>query len=258
MTRHFPVIAFLLPAAFLAVLSVPRAGAAPATAIYRGEAPGASGPARRVELQLRTDGTMIWSMDYRNNMAPVIEEGRWNPVSTEEIEIVFARGGTDASIPGSLRLLKQGDTLRATPGTAPESGIQGLQLKLVKAATPAAAPLPSAGTAAAGGLWRWESLVSAHEKIAVNQPERYTLDLQPGGKATVVSDCNRGTASYRIEGRSLSIKLAAMTRANCASGSLSAAYLRSLEGVASQRVRGDQLFLDLPGDGGTLTFARAK
>jgi heat shock protein HslJ len=258
MNRRFPRIALLLLAACLALNAAPAALGATATAIYRGEAAAGSGPARRIELQLRSDGSMSWSTDYRNNKAPVVEEGRWNPLTIDEIEFVFPQRSGDPAAPASLRLHKQGDTLRAASDATPESGIRGLELKLVKAASPAARAVPSAGGAGANGLWRWESLVSPREKIIVSQPERYTLDLQPGGKAGVVSDCNRGSASYRLEGQTLSLNLAAVPRASCAAGSLSATFLKALERVTSQRVRGDQLYLDLPGNGGTLTFARPK
>jgi hypothetical protein len=86
----------LLGAVLLAgLLLLPRSAAfaAPAIAIYRGEAPAASFPGRTIELRLRADGTMTWLTDHHNDHAPVIDKGRWNPVSVEQIEIIIERRG---------------------------------------------------------------------------------------------------------------------------------------------------------------------
>jgi heat shock protein HslJ len=82
--------------------------------------------------------------------------------------------------------------------------------------------------------------------------------LQAGGKAQVLADCNRGQASYSFDGRGFSIKITGVTRAACPAGSLSGRYLKALETAVVQRVRGENLFLDLPADGGTMKFVRAK
>jgi hypothetical protein len=49
-----------------------------------------------------------------------------------------------------------------------------------------------------------------------------------------------------------------MTKASCQAGSLSERYLKALEAAVGQRMRGDSLFLDLPGEGGTMKFIRAR
>lgn len=232
--------------------------AAVATATYRGDAPAAGGPGRRIELRLRTDGTMSWITDYRNNRAPVSEEGRWYPISAEEFDlIVESRDGKPIN-PSVIRFLKKGDTLHTTAESADQFGAQGLQLKQVKsAAATASASVPVIGSTTPLGLWHWEGQL-ANDNLVVEQPDRYTLEIQPGGKALVRADCNRGTASYKLDGRGLSIKLGALTRAACPAGSLSDRFLKALEGVVSHRTKGQNLFLDLPAENGTLKFVRAK
>jgi heat shock protein HslJ len=74
----------------------------------------------------------------------------------------------------------------------------------------------------------------------------------------VLADCNRGQGSYSFEGRSFSVRIAGVTRDACPAGSLSGRYLSGLEAAVGQRVRGENLFLDLPADGGTMKFLRAK
>lgn len=232
--------------------------AAPAMATYRGDTSAAKGPARKIELRLRSDGTMSWITDFRNNRAPISEEGRWYPISAEEFDlIVESRDGKPVN-PSVIRFVKKGDTLHTTPESASEFGAQGLQLKQVKSATAAApAGVPVIGATSPVGFWRWEGQI-ADEPLVIDQPERYTLDIQPGGKALVRADCNRGSAAYKLDGRSLSFKVGPLTRAACPPGSLADRYLKALESVVGQRTKGENLFLDLAADAGTLKFVRAK
>jgi heat shock protein HslJ len=255
---HFTRLLFAAAAVFAALLLLPRSAAfaAPAVAIYRGEAPAASGPGRLIELRLSADGKMAWLTDYRNNRPPITEEGRWNAISVEEIEVIVERRDGKPVEPSAVRLLKQGETLRTTAASAVKFGSQGLLLKLATAAAPIAASATSAVSPV--GDWQWESLISSAEKVAVNQPERYMLQLQAGGKAQVLADCNRGQASYSSDGRSFNIRITGVTRAACPPGSLSGRYLKALETAVGQRVRGENLFLDLPADGGSMKFVRAK
>ncbi|MEO8163936.1 MAG: META domain-containing protein, partial [Betaproteobacteria bacterium] len=113
-------------------------------------------------------------------------------------------------------------------------------------------------TVNASGVWRWESLVSATEKLSIERPESYTLELQNGEKVLVRADCNRGQGAYKFVGRTIAIKLPRMPRAACPAGSLSERYVKALEAAVRQRFKGDTLFLDLPGEDGTMKFARVR
>jgi heat shock protein HslJ len=242
----------------LTMLPRSAAQAAPAMAVYRGEAPSASGPARKIELRLRADGTMTLITDYRNNRAPITEDGHWNPVSVEEIDLIIERKDGVAKDPSTLHFVKKGDVLQTTAESATQFGSQGLQLRQAKAA--AAPPMPAAvtGPANASGTWRWESVIASADGITIEQPERYTLELQGGGKALVRADCNRGQAAYKLDGRAIAIKVSGLTKTACPAGSLSERYVKALESAVGQRIRGDTLFLDLPGEGGTMKFVRAR
>jgi heat shock protein HslJ len=264
MTAQFPPIQRLVPFAILVLtaLLVPHQqvrAAQGAEAIYRGDVPAGSGPARKIELRLKADGSMVWLTDYRNNRAPIIEEGRWNPISLEDIEVILERKNGQAINPTTVLFVKQGDTLRTSPGSSAEFGPEGLTLKRTKVAAIAAAGAPTIGALTPVGLaWKWEGLITPAEKIAVDPPDRYTLELQSGGKALVRADCNRGQAAYKLDGRGINIKVMELTKATCPPGSLSGRYLKALETAVGQRVKGDNLFLDLPGEGGTMVFVRAR
>jgi heat shock protein HslJ len=112
--------------------------------------------------------------------------------------------------------------------------------------------------AATGRVWQWEATVTPVEKISVPAPERYTLELQPGGVALLRADCNRGRGNYEIgEGR-IKFGPSATTRMACPPGSLDSRYLKDLQQATLFFVEGGQLFLDLPMDSGTMRFAPAK
>ena len=248
----------VIACAVLMMLPRSAAFAAPAMAIYRGDVPAATGPGRKIELRLKADGTMSMISDYRNNRPPITEDGRWNPISVEQIDVIIERKDGVAVGPTTLHFVKQGDVLQTTPESAAQFGSQGLQLRQTKAAAAPPTAVPVVGTANATGSWRWEGLVSSADKIAIEQPERYTLELQGGGKALVRADCNRGQAAYKLDGRAIAIKVSGMTKVACAPGSLSERYLKALEAAVGQRIRGDILFLDLPAEGGTMKFVRAR
>ncbi|MEO8163825.1 MAG: META domain-containing protein [Betaproteobacteria bacterium] len=252
------ILAIIAAAALMLLFPRSAAFAAPAMAAYTGELPAVSGAAPRIELRLKADGSMSMMSDYRNNRAPVTEDGRWNPISVEQIDVIIERKDGMAVAPRTLHFVKQGGVLQLTAESAAELGVQGLQLRQAKKQSAAAATMPVLGTVNASGVWRWESLVSATERLSIDRPERYTLELQTGEKALVRADCNRGQGAYKFEGRTIAIKLPRMPRAACPAGSLSDRYVKALETAVGQRIKGDTLFLDLPGEGGTMKFARVR
>jgi len=157
-----------------------------------------------------------------------------------------------------VHFVKLGDVLQTTPESATQYGSQGLQLRQVRAAAASTAPIGVTGATSIIGSWRWIGLVSSAEQIAIDQPERYTLGLQGGGTALVRADCNRGQATYKLAGPIIAIKVSGMTKVACPSGPMSERFLKALGAAVGQRIRGDNLFLDLPGKGGTMKFVRAR
>jgi len=111
---------------------------------------------------------------------------------------------------------------------------------------------------AAIGVWHWEATVTPVETIGTANPERYTLELQPGGAVLVRADCNRGRGSYKISEGRIEFGPIATTRIACPPGSLDSRYLKDLQRATIFFVEGGKLFFDLPLDSGTMRFARGK
>lgn len=130
-------------------------------------------------------------------------------------------------------------------------------------------PLLFAGCASAGGpdakrdrspdavvgkTWQWESLVTPAETIAVPNPDRYEFRLLADGKVEARFDCNRGGGSYRIGDGQLTFGPLASTRMGCPPGSLGSRFSQELSRVTGFYLDQEVLYLQLPGNGGTLRF----
>ena len=126
----------------------------------------------------------------------------------------------------------------------------------VNAPPPAIAPVADAGdTLLTTGIWLWQGTQRGNEvKIVPDAPERYTLEFQPGGRVAVRADCNRGSGSYQLNGRSLTLGPLALTRAMCAPGSRDVEFLRGLAAVTGHTDNGRELVLTFADNAGSLRF----
>jgi len=105
--------------------------------------------------------------------------------------------------------------------------------------------------------WQWESTITPVEKIAVSNPERYTILLKADGKAQVRFDCNRGGGNYQISEGKLSFGPLMSTRMACPPDSLDGPFMRDLQRAASFFLQDGNLYLELPYDSGTMRFRPA-
>jgi para-nitrobenzyl esterase len=107
-------------------------------------------------------------------------------------------------------------------------------------------------------LWAWQGTqMRDGTRVAPDAPERYTLLFQPGGQVSVRADCNRGSASYLLNGNALSFGPIALTKMLCPPGSRDAEFLRQLGAVAAQSFRGYELTFTL-GDGAIMLFTTTR
>jgi heat shock protein HslJ len=108
-----------------------------------------------------------------------------------------------------------------------------------------------------GTTWYWRrTSMNDDAQFVPADPRRYTIQFLEGGRIAVLADCNRGTGTYVLEGRTIEISRLAMTRAACASGSLDSRFLAGLAQAASYSVREGILVLELRVDSGTMRFSR--
>ena len=102
--------------------------------------------------------------------------------------------------------------------------------------------------------WQWESTITQVEKIAVSNPERYTIRLTEEGTLQARFDCNRGGGEFKISTGKLSFGPLISTRMACPEDSLDGPFVRDLQRVTSFFVQDGFLYLELPYDSGTMKF----
>ena len=105
--------------------------------------------------------------------------------------------------------------------------------------------------------WQWVSTITPVEKVAVSNPERYTIILTEDGKLQARFDCNRGGGEYEISEGKLSFGPLMSTRMACPEDSLDGPFMRDLQRVASFFLQDGLLYLELPYDSGTIKFRPA-
>jgi len=111
----------------------------------------------------------------------------------------------------------------------------------------------------AGTSWRLVKIMSMDDSVYTpNHGSKYTLDLQSDGRATMQTDCNRGTGSWISESPGkVSFGTVASTRAMCPPGSISERYLAQFEWVRSYVMKDGHLFLATMADGSIIEFEPA-
>jgi heat shock protein HslJ len=105
-----------------------------------------------------------------------------------------------------------------------------------------------------GYEWTLDSLRRADGSTATPTPGRYTLTLEPGGRAAVRSDCNSCSGGYTLAGGDVAFTPLACTRAYCGDTSLDPEYPRILGGARTLDADGRRL--EIAGPDGALRYTR--
>ena len=104
-----------------------------------------------------------------------------------------------------------------------------------------------------GIVWQWvENTYSNDTQTTVPDPSQYTLALYPDGTVDLQIDCNRGGGTYTLDGSSLTIDVATMTRMACPSGTLSEEFVQSLNAAATYVMDGPDLIINMAMDTGNM------
>jgi heat shock protein HslJ len=177
---------------------------------------------------------------------------RYRLESTEAGPVLLPTGATTART-GELQAIP------AATSAASDAGVCAPAPAAPAAACAPGSPVPTPPAAAiAMRVWQLVRIQAMDGAVHVpDHPAKYTLELGGDGRASVRADCNRGTASYLIDGPSLAFGPISTTRATCSPGSLSDRYLQQLGLVASYLERDGKLHLATRTDGAVLDFQPA-
>jgi heat shock protein HslJ len=105
-------------------------------------------------------------------------------------------------------------------------------------------------------IWRWDqTLMNNDDAFVPDNPNNYTVQFLPDGTVSIQADCNRVGGSYTTDGSSITIETGPTTLVACPPGSLGDAFVSQLSGVAIYFFEGQNLFLDLKFDSGTMRFS---
>ena len=108
-----------------------------------------------------------------------------------------------------------------------------------------------------GITWKWQqTLYNNDQRAEPTDPSRYTIAFQPDGTVAIRGDCNRAGGKYTLESSSLNIEVTHSTRAMCPPDSLEQTFYKDLNSAAIYFMRGDQLYIDLKYDTGTMRFSK--
>lgn len=108
-----------------------------------------------------------------------------------------------------------------------------------------------------GATFAWAGTdANGARRNAPADPTRYTITFEASGRATLLLDCNRGSAQWTREGDRLSLSPVASTKMMCPRGSLDVAFASDLAQVAQWRLDGRDLVLS-GRDGSTMRLRPA-
>ncbi|HSH01368.1 MAG TPA: META domain-containing protein [Anaerolineae bacterium] len=135
-----------------------------------------------------------------------------------------------------------------------------LRYKLVDVVSKTAVAESEETAEVVGKTWQWLYFEGGDgQRLDVDAPEQYTLQLMADGSYALKADCNQGGGAYTLEGSSLSLQPGPITLAMCGPDSLDSEYLRRLGDVVTFVVTDEgQLVLNLMMDAGNMVFEEMK
>jgi heat shock protein HslJ len=129
-----------------------------------------------------------------------------------------------------------------------------LLLALLATTTPAATPVPPGAAAIPPLVWELVELPSNEgQPIAIDEPERYTVQFLPEGELAIGADCNRATGTYTLSDDTLSITIGISTLALCPPDSQADSFLALLEETSTFAIDPEGMLV-LTGDQGAMRF----
>ena len=159
------------------------------------------------------------------------------------------------------RTTDRGGTMRALVLVlACAGGLAGCGPGRVSTPSPTA-PTPAAGLA--GTSWQLVEFRSSDDKVGIVRPDdpaKYTMTLEDGGRVSMQLNCNRGSGTWKSaasdgDSGTFTFGPLAVTRAFCAPPSMDDRIARDADFVRTYLLRDGRLYLDLMADAGQYVWA---
>jgi heat shock protein HslJ len=99
-------------------------------------------------------------------------------------------------------------------------------------------------------IWELQGFIVGGTETPVDDPTKYTVDLQSDGNTNIRADCNNCSGTYTVDGNDLSFGTLACTIAACPPGSFDIQFQQALGTVSRWEIVDGFLFLNH--DGGQL------
>jgi len=107
------------------------------------------------------------------------------------------------------------------------------------------------------GLWRW-AITRYYNDSEVDiqpiKPEAFTLNFTNDGRVSMTTDCNKGSASYTLNGNKMTFSPIAATKMGCFGNTQEGEFFSTLSEVQSYSIKEGNQTLELTTDSGVMVF----
>jgi heat shock protein HslJ len=116
---------------------------------------------------------------------------------------------------------------------------------------------PAATRTPLSGDWLWvNTTMSDGTVITPEDSTRFGMRFLHNRRIDVFADCNRVVGRYHLAGEELNLRFGGYSKNFCGEGSQSQAFVDDIRRVTGVLLQGDDLYLTLEMDSGTMHFAR--
>lgn len=117
--------------------------------------------------------------------------------------------------------------------------------------------LPLSGESPLSGDWIWKNTtMSDGTVIAPQNAGRYGMRFLTRDRVDIFADCNRAIGRYSLDGDSIKLRVCNRVRFILCTLADARAFFRNLRHVTDVLVQGDDLYLSLETDSGTMHLTR--
>jgi heat shock protein HslJ len=116
----------------------------------------------------------------------------------------------------------------------------------------------SEDTALSSTVWELQQIqLNDGTLLTPDAPQNYTVEFSEAGEVFVQADCNRAIGAFTLEDGMISITMGPTTLAACPDNSIGGEFLTNLNNANIVFFEGEDMFIDLALDSGTMQFSPA-